>query len=63
MIVANDNAPRLTPDQYLAWEETQPEKYEYISIFYWTNIYGITFAKFILIFLSLKNLPFLNSRP
>lgn len=31
MIVANDNAPRLTPDQYLAWEETQPEKYEYID--------------------------------
>lgn len=31
MIAANDNAPRLTPDQYLAWEETQPEKYEYID--------------------------------
>jgi len=31
MIAANDNVPRLTPDQYLVWEETQPEKYEYID--------------------------------
>lgn len=31
MIAANDNVPRLTPDQYLVWEEAQPEKYEYID--------------------------------
>jgi len=31
MIAANDNVPRLTPDQYLVWEEAQLEKYEYID--------------------------------
>lgn len=31
MIAVNDNPPRLTPDQYLAWEEAQLEKYEYID--------------------------------
>ncbi|MFQ4136962.1 Uma2 family endonuclease [Nodosilinea sp. PGN35] len=31
MIAVNDNAPRLTPEQYLVWEETRPEKYEYID--------------------------------
>jgi len=31
MIAANDNVPHLTPDQYLVWEGTQPEKYEYID--------------------------------
>lgn len=31
MITANNNPPRLTPDQYLIWEESQLEKYEYID--------------------------------
>ena len=31
MIAANDTPPRLTPDQYLIWEENQPGKYEYID--------------------------------
>ena len=31
MIAANDNVPRLTPAQYLVWEEAQQEKYEYID--------------------------------
>jgi Uma2 family endonuclease len=31
MIAANDNPPRLTPDQYLIWEESQLEKHEYID--------------------------------
>jgi Uma2 family endonuclease len=31
MIAANDNAARLTPEQYLVWEETQPDKHEYID--------------------------------
>jgi Uma2 family endonuclease len=31
MIAAKDNAPRLTPDEYFAWEATQLEKHEYID--------------------------------
>ena len=31
MIAAQDNAPQLTPDEYLAWEEVQLEKHEYIE--------------------------------
>ncbi|MBD2429557.1 Uma2 family endonuclease [Phormidium sp. FACHB-1136] len=31
MVTANDNVPHLNPDEYLVWEETQPEKYEYID--------------------------------
>ncbi|TAE53443.1 MAG: Uma2 family endonuclease [Nostocales cyanobacterium] len=31
MIVAKDNAPHLTPEEYFIWEATQPEKYEYIN--------------------------------
>jgi Uma2 family endonuclease len=31
MIAANDNLPRLTPEEYFAWEEKQLEKYEYID--------------------------------
>lgn len=31
MIAANDNTSRLTPDEYLAWEEVQLEKHEYIN--------------------------------
>lgn len=31
MIAAKDKFPRLTPEEYLAWEETQREKYEYIN--------------------------------
>ncbi|QQE67566.1 hypothetical protein GFS31_42790 (plasmid) [Leptolyngbya sp. BL0902] len=31
MIAANETPPRLTPDQYLVWEETQPEKHEYVD--------------------------------
>lgn len=31
MIAANDSTPRLTPDEYLVWEEVQLEKYEYIN--------------------------------
>lgn len=31
MIAVNDNPPRLTPDQYLVWEEAQLDKYEYID--------------------------------
>ncbi|MEH1916058.1 Uma2 family endonuclease [Nostoc sp.] len=31
MIVAKDNAPHLTPDEYFAWEEQQLEKHEYIN--------------------------------
>ncbi|MGI2908787.1 Uma2 family endonuclease [Tolypothrix sp. VBCCA 56010] len=31
MIATKDNAPRLTPDEYFAWEATQLEKHEYIN--------------------------------
>lgn len=31
MIATRDNFPQLTPEEYLAWEETQSEKYEYIN--------------------------------
>jgi len=31
MIAANDSTPRLTPDEYLVWEEIQLEKHEYIN--------------------------------
>jgi Uma2 family endonuclease len=31
MIAANDNLPRLTPEEYFAWEEKQLEKHEYID--------------------------------
>lgn len=31
MIAAKDKFPQLTPEEYLAWEETQKEKYEYIN--------------------------------
>lgn len=31
MIVAKDDFPKLTPEEYFAWEEKQLEKYEYIE--------------------------------
>lgn len=31
MIAAKDNLPRLTPEEYFAWEEQQLEKHEYID--------------------------------
>ena len=31
MIAANETPSRLTPDQYLVWEENQSGKYEYID--------------------------------
>jgi Uma2 family endonuclease len=31
MIAANDNLPRLTPEEYFAWEEKQLEKHELID--------------------------------
>jgi Uma2 family endonuclease len=31
MIAANDNLPRLTPEEYFAWEEKQLEKHEFID--------------------------------
>jgi Uma2 family endonuclease len=31
MIAARDNAPKLTPEEYFAWEEKQLEKHEYID--------------------------------
>ncbi|MGB0563021.1 MAG: Uma2 family endonuclease [Spirulinaceae cyanobacterium] len=31
MIAAQDNLPRLTPEDYFAWEEQQLEKHEYID--------------------------------
>lgn len=31
MIAAKENSPRLTPEEYFAWEEQQLEKYEYID--------------------------------
>ncbi|MFP4253768.1 MAG: Uma2 family endonuclease [Halothece sp.] len=31
MIATKDKFPKLTPEEYLAWEETQREKYEYIN--------------------------------
>ncbi len=31
MIAAKDKFPQLSPEEYLAWEETQREKYEYIN--------------------------------
>jgi Uma2 family endonuclease len=31
MIAAKDNVPRLTPEEYFAWEETQLDKHEYID--------------------------------
>jgi Uma2 family endonuclease len=31
MIAAKDNAPHLTSDEYLTWEEIQLEKHEYIN--------------------------------
>jgi Uma2 family endonuclease len=31
MIATKDNFPRLTPEEYFAWEEQQLEKYEYID--------------------------------
>ena len=31
MISAQDNVPKLTPEEYFAWEEKQLEKYEYID--------------------------------
>ncbi len=31
MIAAKDNCPRLTPEEYFAWEEKQLEKHEYID--------------------------------
>ncbi len=31
MVTAKDNFPQLTPEEYLAWEEKQIEKYEYID--------------------------------
>jgi Uma2 family endonuclease len=31
MIAANDNLPRLTPEEYFSWEEKQLEKHEYID--------------------------------
>jgi Uma2 family endonuclease len=31
MIAAKDNVPRLTPDEYFAWEANQLEKHEYID--------------------------------
>lgn len=31
MIVAKDNNPHLTPEEYFAWEEQQLEKHEYIN--------------------------------
>lgn len=31
MIATKDNCPRLTPEEYFAWEEKQLEKHEYID--------------------------------
>ena len=31
MVAAQSPLPQLTPDEYLAWESQQPEKYEYID--------------------------------
>ncbi len=31
MIAARENSPRLTPEEYFAWEEKQLEKHEYID--------------------------------
>ncbi|NEQ99058.1 MAG: Uma2 family endonuclease, partial [Cyanothece sp. SIO2G6] len=31
MIAAQENTPRLTPEEYFVWEEQQLEKYEYID--------------------------------
>lgn len=31
MIVAKENSPQLTPEEYFAWEENQLEKHEYID--------------------------------
>jgi Uma2 family endonuclease len=31
MVAAKENAPRLTPEEYFAWEEQQLEKHEYID--------------------------------
>jgi len=31
MIALKDNSPYFTPEEYFAWEEQQPEKYEYID--------------------------------
>jgi Uma2 family endonuclease len=31
MIAAKENSPRLTPEEYFAWEEKQLEKHEYID--------------------------------
>lgn len=31
MIVAKDNTPQLTPEEYFVWEEKQLEKHEYIN--------------------------------
>jgi Uma2 family endonuclease len=31
MIAAKDPSPSLTPEEYLAWEEKQLEKHEYID--------------------------------
>jgi Uma2 family endonuclease len=31
MVAAKDNIPKLTPEEYFAWEERQREKHEYIN--------------------------------
>jgi Uma2 family endonuclease len=31
MIAAKENSPKLTPEEYFAWEENQLEKHEYIN--------------------------------
>jgi len=31
MVTAQDNSPQLTPEEYVAWEEKQLEKHEYID--------------------------------
>ncbi|MEA5465757.1 Uma2 family endonuclease [Leptothoe sp. PORK10 BA2] len=31
MIAVKDNFPHLTPEEYFAWEEKQPDKHEYID--------------------------------
>lgn len=31
MVLVKDNSPRLTPEEYFAWEEKQLEKHEYID--------------------------------
>ncbi len=30
-MIANPNRPQMTPQDYLAWEADQPQRYEYVS--------------------------------